>query len=91
MGDLRVVLSNVAFNWDKYSIPEDVSAKITDYFVENRKINAKYNQIDLTRTLKVARALSLSHGLFELDLAIWESAVKYEELRLNRLATFIRK
>ncbi|XP_060666075.1 mini-chromosome maintenance complex-binding protein [Drosophila nasuta] len=69
----------------EFSVSEELTETIQQYFVDMRKANVKSNADDLHGLLVLSRLLGISRGKVALDKETWHLATEYESKRRQRL------
>ncbi|KAH8263240.1 hypothetical protein KR044_006435 [Drosophila immigrans] len=69
----------------EFSVSEELTEMIQQYFVDMRKANVKSNADDLHGLLVLSRLLGIGRGKLALDKETWHLATEYESKRRQRL------
>ncbi|KAH8377000.1 hypothetical protein KR093_002667, partial [Drosophila rubida] len=69
----------------EFSVNEELTEMIQQYFVDMRKANVKSNADDLHGLLVLSRLLGICRGKLALDKETWHLATEYESKRRQRL------
>eukprot|EP01119_Soliformovum_irregulare_P009275 TRINITY_DN22517_c0_g1_i1.p1 TRINITY_DN22517_c0_g1~~TRINITY_DN22517_c0_g1_i1.p1 ORF type:complete len:600 (-),score=202.12 TRINITY_DN22517_c0_g1_i1:12-1589(-) len=75
----------------EYSIEDQLAVTLQDSFVEARKSERNIRRDDFQLWLTLARLESLSRGVTSLTGEIWETTLKTEFARLERMENFLKE